>query len=187
MEELCSHFEITSDLTLFAHSTGCLVALNFALKNPSLVTKLVLMGPPPNPLPETWSNELQARAALVRASGMRAVVDSVAAAGLSEKTGKSNPLASSAVRLSLLGQNAEGYAKACTAFAEATETLAVEGIQSKTLIIAGSEDPVSIVQACEAYGAKIPNTVGVEVLQGVGQWHVFEDAVGVAKALEKIL
>lgn len=118
---------------------------------------------------------------------MGAIVDSVAAAGLSEKTRKSNPLASSVVRLSLLGQDAEGYAKACTAFAETTETLAVEGIQSKTLIIAGCEDPVGTVQTCEAYGAKIPNVMGVEVLEGVGQWHVFEDAVGVAQALEKIL
>jgi pimeloyl-ACP methyl ester carboxylesterase len=33
--------------TLVAHSMGCLVAMRFALDNPDLVKKLVLVGPPP--------------------------------------------------------------------------------------------------------------------------------------------
>jgi hypothetical protein len=66
-----------SGATVVAHSMGCFVALTLALKNPELVSKLVLIGPPPNPLPEAGQNGSIARAGLVRSSGMAAVVDAV--------------------------------------------------------------------------------------------------------------
>ncbi|KAK5170671.1 uncharacterized protein LTR77_005261 [Saxophila tyrrhenica] len=187
VKALCTEASITTDLTILAHSMGCLVAMRFTLDNPGMVSKLILVGPPPSPLPEAGSKASHARAALVRAKGMGAVVDAVSTAGTSEKTKSSNTVALSAVRLSLLGQNAEGYAKACTALAEATSELEVSKMQAKTMIVTGSEDKISPMQVCEGYKEKMPGVVGVEVLPDVGHWHVLEDPVGVSKAVAQIL
>jgi pimeloyl-ACP methyl ester carboxylesterase len=184
VEALCSHSGFTS-VTLVAHSMGCLVALKCAQANPGLVSKLILVGPPPNPLSEAGIQGSHARAALVRAEGMNAVVDAVSTAGTSEKTKLSNLVALSAVRVSLLGQPSEGYAKAVTALAEAP-TLDLSSVKAKTLIITGAEDKVSPSQVCEGYRQTLPNVVGVEILEDVGHWHVFEDPTGVSQALKEI-
>jgi pimeloyl-ACP methyl ester carboxylesterase len=187
VKNLASHFGISSGLTLIAHSMGCLVALKAAQDNPALVSKLILVGPPPNPLPDAASKGSHARADLVRAQGMGAVVDAVCAGGTSQKTKDSNPVALSAVRLSLLGQSGEGYAKACSALAEATDAFDVEGIKAETLIVTGAEDEVSSVEVCEGYRKKLSSVVGVEILEDVGHWHVFEDVAGVARAVGEML
>uniref|UniRef100_A0A0C4DJ50 Bifunctional 4-hydroxyphenylacetate degradation enzyme n=1 Tax=Fusarium oxysporum (strain Fo5176) TaxID=660025 RepID=A0A0C4DJ50_FUSOF len=172
--------------TLFAHSLGCLAALNFALDNPSLVGKLVLVGPPPSPLPDAASKGAYARAAIVRSMGMRAVADAVVDAGTSGHSKQMNPTAIAAVRLSLLGQDPESYAKATWALAGATQELKVEQIQAKTLIITGEEDKVSPPSLCEKYASRIQDAQLV-VLNNVGHWHVFEDVGGVAQAVDKFL
>jgi pimeloyl-ACP methyl ester carboxylesterase len=182
VEALCSRSGLTN-VTLVAHSLGCLVALKCAQDNPGLVSRLILVGPPPNPLSEAGIQGSHARAALVRAEGMDTVVDAVSIAGTSEKTKSSNLVALSAVRISLSGQSSEGYAKTCTALAEAT-ILDLSSIKVKTLIITGAEDRVSTTQVCEGYRQSLPDVVHVEVLKDVGHWHVFEDPVGVSKALE---
>ncbi|OQO13032.1 hypothetical protein B0A48_02496 [Cryoendolithus antarcticus] len=180
--------KIESGGTLIAHSMGCLVAMSFVLRNPGRVQKLILVGPPPSPLPQAGSDGSHARAALVRQKGMAGVVDAVASAGTSAATQKSNPLAYAAVRMSLLGQDPEGYAKACTALAEATSTLEMGSIDADVLIITGSEDKVSPVALCEKYSEqKAAKKRKVEVLSNVGHWHVFEDPRGVADAISSFL
>ena len=79
------------------------MALNFALAHPSLVKKLILIGPGPSPLPAAASEATLKRAAAVRTSGMQAsgVAEAVSNAATSETTKKS---ALSAVRVSLLSQ-----------------------------------------------------------------------------------
>jgi pimeloyl-ACP methyl ester carboxylesterase len=168
--------------TLIAHSMGCLVALQFTLHNPTLVEKLILVGPPPSPLPSAASDATFVRAALVRSKGMNAVVDAVASAGTSELTKKKNPIAVTAVRLSLLSQDPESYAKACWALARATETLKVEAIRAKTLIVTGDEDKVSPPSLCERYAERISHSQ-LTVLKGTGHWHVYENIAGVAQAI----
>ena len=185
VKSLCSESGITG-VTLVAHSMGCLVALKCAEENPDLVSKLILVGPPPNPLPEAGVQGSQARAALVRAEGMDAVVDAVSTAGTSDRTKSSNLVALSAVRTSLLGQASEGYAKACTALAE-SPTLDLGSIKAKTVIITGAEDKVSSPQVCEGYKHKLPNVVHVELLEDVGHWHVFEDPAGVLRGIGKLV
>lgn len=181
------HAGISGNATLFAHSMGCLVALTFVLDNPGLVSKLILVGPPPSPLLEAASKGSFARADLVRRKGMAEVVDAIATAGTSEKTKKSNFTALTAVRLSLLGQDPEGYAKACAALAAATDAIELAQIKSKTLIITGSEDKVSPQQLCEGYVERLPKGSSLQVLQDVGHWHVFEDVSGVASAVKDFL
>ncbi|CAD0110487.1 unnamed protein product [Aureobasidium uvarum] len=181
------HASISSSATLFAHSMGCLIAVRFVLDNPGLVGKLILVGPPPSPLPAAASTNSHARAHLVRTKGMSAVVDAVVTAGTSAKTKSHNPLAIAATRLSLLGQDPEGYAKACSALADATTKLDFAAIKPQTLIITGSEDKVSPPQLCEGYASSLPQGSSVEILEGVGHWHVFEDVEGVKHAVSGFL
>jgi pimeloyl-ACP methyl ester carboxylesterase len=176
-----------SGATLLAHSMGCLVAVRFVLDNPGLVSRLILVGPPPSPLPAAASANSHARAHLVRTQGMSAVVDAIVTAGTSSKTKSNNPLAGTAIRLSLLGQDPEGYAKACSALANATTNLDFAAIKPQTLIITGSEDKVSPPQLCKEYAALLPQGSSVEVLEDVGHWHVYEDVQGVSRAVSAFL
>lgn len=171
-----------SGATVIAHSMGCFIALTLALNHPELVSKLTLLGPPPNPLPEAAQSGSRARAALVRTSGMAAVVDAVIMAGTSAKSKTDNPVGIAACRMSLLGQDPEGYAKGCTALAGVSQALPVQQLKVQTLIVTGDEDKVSPPQICEKYASDIMGAK-VHVLPQVGHWHNFEDVAGVAKAV----
>lgn len=181
------HANISGGATILAHSMGCLVAVRFAIDNPGLVNKLILVGPPNSPLPAAVSANSHARAHLVRTQGMSAVADSIVGGATSKKTKSENPLALIAIKLSLLGQDPEGYAKACSALANATTKLDFGAIKAQTLIITGSEDGVSPPHLCEEYVALLPKGSKVEVLEGVGHWHVYEDVEGVSRAVAGFL
>lgn len=176
----------SSPATLVAHSMGCLSAITFALNNPGVVKKLILLGPPPSPLPHGAVKGMSARAALARTQGMIPVTEQVMAAAVSDQTKASNQVAVAAGRVSLLDQDPEGYAKACTALGGATNTLNVEDLKAETLIITGDADKVSPPAVCEKYSSKISNARHV-VLSGVGHWHIFEDLSGVAEAFKGLL
>jgi pimeloyl-ACP methyl ester carboxylesterase len=181
---LSQHLKVGS-ATVIAHSMGCLVALDLATNHPEVVSKLILLGPPPSPVPEAGRNGALSRAAAVRSSGMAAVVDTVITAGTSAKSKTDNPVAIAAARMSLLGQDPEGYAKGCTALA-GVEALPLQNLRAKTLIITGDEDKVSPPAVCEKYAGEIKGTK-VHVLPQVGHWHIFEDVNGVAKAVGPFL
>ena len=117
------------------------------------------------------------------------MVDVIVNAGLSSKTKASNSLAVTAARLSLLGQDPEGYAKACMALARsAGETLDVAQLpaECKTLIITGTEDAVSPPTVCSTYGQSIKSSE-VNILDDVAHWHLFEDIKGVSEAVYSFL
>lgn len=183
-----NEFNITSGV-LVAHSMGCLVAMAFAIKHPSLVSKLILIGPPPSPLPAAAQQAQNKRAAAVRAGGMRAsgVADAVSNAGTSKKTKASRPIAMAAVRGSLLSQEPEGYAKGCMALGQSADTtLDITKLSMPTLIITGDEDMVSPVKLVTAMKGKMKD-VKVEVLEGCGHWHIYEDVQGVSHAVKAFL
>lgn len=174
---------ITTPVTIIAHSMGCLIAAHLALHHPEQVSKLILLGPPPSPLPEPASQAMYARASLVREKGMLAVVDAIIQAGLSAQVRANNPLAVTAVRMSLLGQNAEGYAKGCMAMAaSAGETLDFSKVNCSVVIITGEEDRVGSVEVCERYAGQVEDG-RVDVLKGVGHWHLLEDVQGCLEAV----
>ncbi|KAF2136479.1 uncharacterized protein K452DRAFT_353896 [Aplosporella prunicola CBS 121167] len=184
--QVFKHANITGGATIIAHSMGCLIAETFAIDHPGLIESLVLLGPPPSPLPEAGSQGSLARAREVRAKGMLAVVDAVVSAGTSQHTQKSNYLGVSAIRLSLISQDPEGYAKACSALAGATEAINFKAIKAKTLIITGEEDKVSPPALCKNLGERIAGSQ-VVVLPRVGHWHVFEDPQGVSEPVTRFL
>ena len=118
ISSLLSHLSITQPITLVAHSMGCLIALTYALQHSDKVKQLILLGPPPSPLPAAAAEAQRARATAVRKGGMKACADAVTAAGTSQRTQTEKPVATAAVRGSLLSQDPEGYAKGCTALGE---------------------------------------------------------------------
>ena len=178
---------IRAGVTVIAHSMGCLAAMRLAAENPDLVDELVLMGPPPSPLPAGGATATYQRAATVRSQGMNAIAETVARGGTSALTQQTNPMAFIAVRLSLLGQDPEGYAKACHALADSTDdTIDVARIQAKTLLLTGSEDKVSPPALCEKYHSQIKSSK-VVVIEDTAHWHLFEQYGKVIEAVDQFL
>lgn len=179
-------FANINKVTIIAHSMGCLVAMNFATRFPGLVEKLILLGPPQSPLPAVDQARFFAREAIVRSGGVASITDDVVNAGTSRKTKSSNYMAIAAIRLSLLGQDPEGYAKGCGALAGAIDVSPVEHIKVPTLIITGDEDEISPPALCVKYATQIQGAK-LEILPEVGHWHVFEDSCGVSTVVHAFL
>lgn len=178
---------INQEAIVVAHSMGCLVAMEFALQHPELVSKLILMGPPPSPLPEAGSKATYDRAALVREKGMLGVVDAIVKAGTSTQVQETKPLSIAAVRMSLLSQDAEGYAKACMALAGSTkQTLDIKQLECPVHMVTGDADKVSPPDLCKKYAENIRNAQ-TKVLENVGHWHLFEDVEGCVDAVLEAL
>ncbi|KAL4890839.1 Alpha/Beta hydrolase protein [Aspergillus ambiguus] len=172
---------------IVAHSMGCLVAMKLAIEHPQLVSKLILMGPPPSPLPAAASAGTYQRARLVRSKGMASVVEAIIAGGTSARTKEMNPLAVTAIKLSLLSQDPEGYANACVALARSgSQALETSRIQTPTLILTGSEDGISSPEVCRRYSDNISGSQ-VHILPGVGHWHLFEDMQGTSDTVMSFL
>jgi len=182
---LINHYGLQSP-TIVAHSMGCYIAEYIATHNPSVVGKLILIGPPPPALADAGRAGSHARAATVRKGGMIAVADTIAGAATSAKTQSSNPLGVSLVRLSLLSLDPEGYAKGCTALATAPVVNPTK-IKAPTLIITGSDDKISPPEMARKLGASIAGGGRTEVLPDVGHWHIYEDVAGVAQHVKFFL
>ncbi|KAI1268713.1 hypothetical protein F5Y18DRAFT_240602 [Xylariaceae sp. FL1019] len=175
-----------SQVTIYAHDVGCLVAIKFAIDNPGRVKKLILLGPVTSPFLKAEGDEdirsrLAAKQSEIRARGMQAVVDD-AVSQLSGYSRGKNPLATTALRISVMSQDPEAYFKACQGLTVVTTPLEFGKITSETLIVTGREDTRSSPGDCEEYSRQIGNSQLV-VLENVGHWHVFEDVEAVAEAL----
>ncbi|KAB2101175.1 hypothetical protein AG0111_0g10617 [Alternaria gaisen] len=177
--------DIPSNATIVAHSIGCLVAVKFALAHPEKVGKLILLGPPLTPLGATTIDAYKL-ADRVRESGIASDIDERINLSTSKKTKTSNPLAMAAIRMLLLGQDPEGYAKALTALGDA-HGLDFSAVQATTLFVTGAEDYLSPPQSCEKCKAEMNAKASLRVLENVGHWHVFEDLAGVADVIRDFI
>lgn len=176
-------------VTIIAHSMGSLVALLLASQQPDLIKRLVLLGPPPSPFPATAADALLQRATTVRAEGMRNVAIAAALTGTAAKTQSDRPLSSTAIQMSLLSQDPEGYAKGCAALAGTKDLhfdFATIGKTTRTLIITGAEDHIASSAYVEQTVKALGNAEAV-ILPDVGHWHIFEDPDSVTKAIREFL
>ncbi|KAK7534746.1 uncharacterized protein J3D65DRAFT_628872 [Phyllosticta citribraziliensis] len=172
-----------SGATVVAHGFASLVALSFVSSNPGLVKKLVFISPPPLPLTAAARAHAHARSELARTSGTLNVAREVASSETSEHTKRTNPLALTALNLAIRGQDNEGYAKACCAFASAGETLDLRTADvDTTVIFGGAFGP----PALKLHPDAVPQVRHVE-LPNVGRWAVFEDPAGLARAIVELL
>lgn len=186
--DLFAHAVITpaSNATIIAHSMGCLVALHFAATHPNKVSQLILLNPPSLPFPSEGVDALRQRAHLVRRDGMMDIADKIALSATSPQSQARSAVNVNAVRMSLQGQDSEGYAKACSALAGA-DVVEWEKVAASVAVVTGSEDGVARVDACEDAVGRLGGKGSLDVLEGVGHWSVFEDVEGVAKVVEKVL
>ncbi|KAF2846173.1 fumarylacetoacetate hydrolase-like protein [Plenodomus tracheiphilus IPT5] len=169
------HAEISLGTTIVAHGMGCLVALRFAITHPAQVARLILMGPPPLPLPESRRETFRNLVRAARTKGMAAVADCYDGTSLPSREAVTHkPVVSAAIRMSLLGQDPEGYAKACSAVVEA-ESTDLGAVQADTLIITCTKDASSPPESCSEYVDAMPGKARLEVVEGFSHWHVFEN------------
>jgi hypothetical protein len=90
-----------------------------------------------------------------------------------------DPLAIAARRISLLAQDPEGYAKACTALANFTDKLDIASIKAEMLVLTSLEGR----PLWDAYNNARSGIVGVKHISDVNMddWHGFGDLSKVAQ------
>lgn len=100
-----------------------------------------------------------------------------------------SPLSRAFIRELLIGQNPEGYISLCRAIAEAPVP-DYGKIDVPLLILAGEEDKSAPLEGCkkicEGYATSSAKKE-VQVLCGVGHWHVAEKPEEVGKRIEKFM
>lgn len=156
---------------LVAHSMGTLIAQHVAALAPDSVASLTLFGPIGEPA-DAARERLRDRARLVRADGMIAVADTVAAAGLSSATKEKNPLAFAFVRELHLRQEVEGFAQSCEALA-AAKAANHRAIGQPTTLVTGEDDAVAPPTAAQALADRIKGA-RLKVLPRCGHWTPLE-------------
>ncbi|KAI9818745.1 MAG: hypothetical protein M1827_007565 [Pycnora praestabilis] len=182
-EATIKHFDL-SNITVVGHSLGCLIAMQLAAKQPSLVKNLVLFGPLKG-LPQAGRDGCKARAKTVRENGMAAVADTVVGNALAAATYKEKPEVVGFAREMLTRQDKEGYALACEALAEG-EDPEWKSIRAKTTILSGKEDKVSNPTTCKAIEDLLTEAeVKSHSWENVGHWHMLEKAPEAAKVVKE--
>lgn len=189
------------DITIITQGMGCLVALWYNhiiseqrresmtasssyLPSPKLA-KIILLHPPPHPLPDHEKIELQKRAHTARTQGMRAI-ETKYTPHVSNETVQENPHAILALKYCLRATDVEGYAKACTALAEAPSMhdLKTELENVQVLIITGQHDRLATPNQCKKLAIEqLGGNAGLEVLPNVGAYCVLEDTQGLKGAI----
>ena len=156
---------------LIGHSMGTLVAQHVAASLPECVLSLTLFGPIAEP-GDAARERLRDRAQAVRAGGLLAVADAVAASGLSSATKSANPLAGPFVRQSHMRQEPEGFAQTCEALA-AAHGIDPRRLRCPVLLVTGEEDAIAPPVAVQALAEKIRGA-RVKVLGRCGHWTPIE-------------
>jgi 3-oxoadipate enol-lactonase len=159
--------------TVVGHSMGTLVARAFAVRHPTKVSALALLGAVAEPA-DAARQAQRDRAAVVRARGTAAVAPAIVANALSETTRREKPEVAAFVRELVLRQDPEGYARNCEALAAATDPGPVAS-SLPLLLVTGADDKVGPPAVSEALAAAHGNA-GVEILPGVGHWTALEAA-----------
>jgi 3-oxoadipate enol-lactonase len=156
---------------LAGHSMGTIVCQHLAAESPEQVASMMLVGALPEP-PDAARNAIRERAAKVRAGGMQAIADAVAAAGTAADVKVNQPTAVAFVRESLMAQNPEGYARNCEALADA-RAADHSSIRCPVLLITGEEDRSAPVAVARTLASAIDDAE-LELLPGCGHWATIE-------------
>jgi pimeloyl-ACP methyl ester carboxylesterase len=156
---------------IVAHSLGTLVAQHLAVSASEWVASLTLFGPIDEP-GDAARERMRDRAALARRSGMIAIADPVAAAGLSSSTRADNPAAEAFVRESHLRQDPEGFAESCEALALA-KGADLRLLSCPTLVVTGEDDPIAPSGVAQGLADKIKGAK-LRTLPRCGHWTPIE-------------
>jgi 3-oxoadipate enol-lactonase len=176
--------EVAKPVHVVAHSMGTVVAQHLALRAPTHVRSLSLIGPVHAPA-EAGRKALEARAAKARDESMVGVAEQVVAGGLSADTKARRPEVAAFVRELIMRQNPEGYARHCEALARA-EAANVAKIESPAILITGDEDNTSPAPASAQLSSKFVDSELI-VLDRTGHWTTLERPSEVNHALVNFL
>jgi 3-oxoadipate enol-lactonase len=136
-------------------SMGGVIGQWFGINHPDRLVKLVLSNTAPKiGTPDTWIQ----RAKLVRDSGMSQVAESAPSRWFTQSFVKENYPAVERLVSMLKDSNPEGYASCCEALSKSDLIDKIRLIEVPTLIIAGSNDPVTTVPDGIFMSKMIPNS-----------------------------
>jgi pimeloyl-ACP methyl ester carboxylesterase len=166
------------------HSFGTLVCQHLAARAPGLVRSLTLFGALWQPAP-AMRDAMRARAATVRAQGLFETAEGISEFALSAGTREHQPVTVAYVRESVLGQDAEGFARNCLALADA-QGARTELIGCPVLVVNGDEDAVTPLSAARQLAEKLRDA-RLEVLGRCGHWPMLERPVESQRALRAFL
>ncbi|KAK7739742.1 hypothetical protein SLS53_005712 [Cytospora paraplurivora] len=169
---------------VLGHSMGGIVASHLASEPESKgrVEAVVLIGPVyPS---EGVAKAFGGRISTVENEGVEPLANSIPFAAVGSAAG---PLVSPFIRELLLGQSSAGYLSNCRVIANAKRPR-YEEVSVPVLLLAGEEDKSAPLEGCK----KIIEEIGskrkhIEVLKGVGHWHVIEAPVLVGEQILKFL
>ncbi|MER8548137.1 alpha/beta hydrolase [Mesorhizobium sp. M1169] len=158
---------------LVGHSLGSLVCQALAVREPTRVAAMVLIGAIAEPS-DAARTGLRSRAALARRVDMAQIADQIVTGALSRASRASNPAAVVAVRELIMRQHPEGYARTCEALSEA-QAYDLSGVTAPVLLIAGGADPVSSAETSRFLASKLSDA-RLAVIEDVGHWIPIEAA-----------
>ena len=170
------------------HSMGTIVCQHIAVNQPSLVRSLALLGALAEPYPDMRTGMTQ-RAATARTEGMFGIAEGISAFALSASSQETQPVTVAYVREGVAAQNAEGFARNCTALANAQAARA-ELIRCPALLVSGDEDQVTPLHGARALAAKLgggQTDVRVEALSRCGHWPMLERTADCQRLLRDFL
>jgi 3-oxoadipate enol-lactonase len=166
------------------HSLGTVICQVLAIRHPTLVTSLSLLGPFAEAAPPARA-ALVARAERVREEGLGWFVDTYIANSISKEISRSNPAVGAFLRESLMRQSRQQYADFCMDLAT-HEAVPLGDIAAPTLLVTGDEDKVGSVDTVKAMTA-VFKRAEMQVLKSCGHWLTVERPEEVTAALESHL
>jgi 3-oxoadipate enol-lactonase len=165
-------------------SLGSVVAQHFALRHPTRVRTLALVGPilaPADPIRAA----LRDRAAKARSEGLVAIANLTVQVATSAQTKAARPEVAAFVREMVMAQPTEGYAQNCEAIA-AIEAAAIEDLRCPTLVATGDEDNTSPPPVARALARKIPGS-RFELVARCGHWMPVEQPERLSRLLLSLI
>lgn len=141
-------------------SMGGVIGQWLAIHHPQRINDLVLANTAPKIGTKTAWLE---RASLVRSDGMSPIADSAPTRWFTPDFCKAQSEQLKNLVENLRSSDAEGYAGCCEALSQADLLQSIDQIRSPTLIIAGTEDPVTTVSDAIYMSKMIPNSVLVQI------------------------
>ena len=160
-------------------AVGSMIAQQFALQEPGLVSALALASPR-SELDPQGAKFNEERAGTVEAQGMRAVMDVTIQRAFPQDYGRSHPEVVRRFRGEFLANDPHGYAAVCRGLSTFCTTPRLHEIRCPTLLLAGELDQLCPVGEAAAMQSRIAGS-RCETLPGVGHFSAIEAPAEVAR------